>query len=119
MENKHIVYEVIDNANVIYIGETSNFIRRKIMHMQKPHTSNKSIGKFHNMNVEFNIIGKYDNRKESFAIQNELQRKFGLKVDGSAGGMKFTSVERTCPHCGVSSKSPVIYRHHFKNCKLR
>ena len=72
-----------------------------------------------NMNVEFNIIGKYDNRKEAFAIQNELQRKFGLKVDGSAGGMKFTSVERTCPHCGVSSKSPVIYRHHFKNCKLR
>ena len=22
----------------------------------------------------------------------------------------------SCPHCGISSKSPVIYRHHFDNC---
>ena len=37
----------------------------------------------------------------------------------SAGGKASSQVQRTCPHCGKSGRSNVMFYNHFDRCKKK
>jgi hypothetical protein len=79
------VYTVtdLDTRQVIYCGETGNYKARVRHHTREPHPgyTGGSIGRFRNMNVQFDIAGIFDTRPEAYTYQCKLQERYGLKTD--------------------------------------
>ena len=140
----HYVYELRDNKEVVWVGET---IRPDGRLWQ--HTSNT--GKFTGQDLDMTVVAEYNTRKEAWYHQVRLQEEYGLESDLSktrrAGkqmtdtrrqhlkniqsfetsqkgglnnkGNKYTILTRTCPHCDLTGKGSNMTRYHFDNCKWK
>jgi predicted GIY-YIG superfamily endonuclease len=73
----HYVYELFNLVGTIeYVGETSNPTERLYNHTKK-----KS-GKFYNrVDIQMNIVKEFDNRKDAYYYQIELQKQYNLVTD--------------------------------------
>jgi predicted GIY-YIG superfamily endonuclease len=78
---KHYVYELINLLGTIeYVGESKNPYQRFNSHTKvKP---GKAMGKFYGrQDLTLNIVKEFNNRKDAYQYQCELQSKYGLITD--------------------------------------
>jgi predicted GIY-YIG superfamily endonuclease len=73
---KHFVYEIINILGTIeYVGETYDIEQRFQNHISKS-------GKFYGRNdIIINQVAEFDNRKDAFNYQCELQKQYGFETD--------------------------------------
>lgn len=94
-------------------------------------------GKKHSDDTKKLIAEKATGRKHSIETKIKLseiylsnKKERNQKVSDSLVGRKLSSEHKrklskscvkevTCPHCNKTGKTPVIYRYHFNNCKIR
>ena len=69
---KYYVYEIVNLMGTIeYVGESINAIERFKQH---------KLGKFYKRpDVFLNIVAEFNNRKDAYEYQCELQKKYGLE----------------------------------------
>jgi predicted RNA-binding Zn-ribbon protein involved in translation (DUF1610 family) len=69
-----------------------------------------------------NIVTNFDNRKEAYNYQCDLQKEYGLKTDKEIQSVKAKyafkaqNVQLVCPHCNKVGIGRVMYRYHFDRC---
>lgn len=79
---KHYVYLLADSNNKVeYIGETKRPKGRFYQHTKsKPNGS--SCGKFYGRtDITMHVVNEFDNKKDAFNYQCELQKQYGFKTD--------------------------------------
>ena len=74
--NKFYVYELVNSLGTIeYVGETTNIESRLKNHLSKS-------GKFYaRTDITINVVSEFDNRKDAFNYQCELQKQYGFETD--------------------------------------
>jgi predicted GIY-YIG superfamily endonuclease len=79
--DKFYVYELVNSLGVVeYVGETTNPKQRLKSHFRK--IKGHGYGKFaYRKDITMNIVKEFDNRKDAFAYQCELQKKYGFETD--------------------------------------
>jgi predicted GIY-YIG superfamily endonuclease len=86
-----VVYEIINDRNdkVIHVGETCDMDRRI-----KEHISEN--GKFYEQRnyISFFIVKTFDNKKDAFNYQCELQKKYGLETDIEKSSKNMKQVQK-------------------------
>lgn len=137
---KHYVYKLESADKIEHIGHTKNPKFRYYQHIKaKPNGS--SCGKFYNrFDLQLNIVKEFDDRKEAYAYQCELQKQYGFATDietgaikaGRIGGYKSSPTKEvinnlkdmmsriyTCEHCGKQIGGASNYSIHIKRnlCK--
>jgi hypothetical protein len=94
---KYYVYEIRNLLGIVeYVGETSNpkdrfsrHIHRRPCLTKKGNVSN-GVGGFHKRtDVSMNIVKEFDNRKDAYYYQCELQKQYGFKTDSEKQADKF------------------------------
>jgi len=131
---KHYVYK-LESAVVEHIGHSKNPKFRYQQHIKfKPNGS--SHGKFYGRNdLQLNIVKEFDTRREAYAYQCELQKKYGFATDtengaskaGRMGGIKSSPTKKvinnlkkmmskiyTCENCGKQIGGASNYSIHIK-----
>jgi predicted GIY-YIG superfamily endonuclease len=93
MNRKKYVYQLVNENNVVeYIGESFNPIARYKEHVHHKFRPKKGMGKFYGRtNLSLEVLAEFDNPKEAFDYQCELQKKyFGIDDRDKAiqNGMK-------------------------------
>jgi predicted GIY-YIG superfamily endonuclease len=80
---KYYVYELVNLLGTIeYVGETATPKRRFYSHTKLPPKKGVGAGRFYNRSDIFmNIVKEFDNKKEAFDYQIELQKEYGLVTD--------------------------------------
>jgi predicted GIY-YIG superfamily endonuclease len=95
--NKFYVYKLINTLGTVeYIGETTNIKSRLKNHLSKS-------GKFYTRtDITLHIVSEFDNRKDAFNYQCELQKQYGFETDfeknirGGAAGRDSTKQSILC-----------------------
>lgn len=74
--DKFYVYELVNSLGTIeYVGETTNIESRLKNHLSKS-------GKFYaRTDITINVVSEFDNRKDAFNYQCELQKQYGFETD--------------------------------------
>jgi len=82
---KKFVYELINLMGTIeYVGETKRPKERFIEHTKKLQ------GKFYNrLDLTMNIVAEFDNKKDAYNKQCELQKQYGLLTDEEVRNKNF------------------------------
>ena len=80
---KWYVYEIINLMGTVeYVGETTMPKRRFYSHTKIAPKKGLGAGKFYNRSDIFmNIVCEFDNRKDAFEYQCDLQYQYGLETD--------------------------------------
>jgi predicted GIY-YIG superfamily endonuclease len=80
---KYYVYEIINLLGTVeYVGETTMPKRRFYAHTKIPKKIGVGSGRFYNRSDIFmNIVKEFDNKKEAFQYQIQLQKEYGLDTD--------------------------------------
>jgi predicted GIY-YIG superfamily endonuclease len=90
----HYVYELYNLLGTIeYVGHTINAKSRLYSHTKaKP---GNGCGKFYGRtDISMNIVKGFDNRKDAFQYQCQLQEQYGLETDKYKCGMAFRNKTR-------------------------
>jgi predicted GIY-YIG superfamily endonuclease len=94
---KYYVYEIRNSLGIVeYVGETANPKERFGRHVwrrpcltKKGNVSNGVGGFYGRTDVSLNIVKEFDNRKDAFNYQCELQKEYGFKTDSEKQADKF------------------------------
>ena len=88
------VYELVNLMGTVeYVGESKNPIKRFYGHTKQKPNNNASpgFGKFYGRcDLLINVVDSFDNKKEAFEYQCNLQRYYGLETDGEKMKRVFT-----------------------------
>lgn len=128
------VYKLLNaNDEVIYVGETGQTLKARLYQ--------HNIGKYPNAIKILSIVKDIPTRKESYKIQCDWQKHYGLKTDAekqipigkksakknltfnvrSKVGKKtmpiLNSMRVTCPICNEYTNQPGVVGRHKKKCK--
>ncbi len=78
---KWFVYEMVNLLGTVeYVGETSNPEKRLKNHFLK--TRGNGYGSFgYRQDIVFNIVAEFDNKKDAFNFQCDLQKQYGFETD--------------------------------------
>ena len=60
-------------------------------------------------------LKRIENKTHNF-LDGNVSRK--ITKERLAKGTHTSQIKHTCPHCSKEGLGPVMFRHHFSNCKL-
>lgn len=119
---KYYVYEIRNSLGIVeYVGETSNPKDRFSRHtnrrpcLTKKGNVSKGVGGFYaRTDVYMHIVKEFDNRKDAYYYQCELQKKYGFKTDSE----KYSEAFKNKTH-SVESKLKMSNRIFSDETKLK
>jgi len=101
---KYSVYELINlMGSVEYVGETTRPEARFAEHIKYKSDKCSGKGKFYGRtDITMNIAGEFDNRKDAYNFQCQLQSEYGIKTDAEQNTR--THSEESKKKIGLTSK---------------
>ena len=113
-KDQSTTYEVLETHNNMKLaGDRELELQKEYgLPIDKVHYSQTfyATSKAGQQNQQANVWNSYTEQERANRINN--QKRMHVQ-----GGKTSSTYERTCPHCGLTSKGNGIKRWHFDNCK--
>jgi predicted GIY-YIG superfamily endonuclease len=105
---KYYVYEIVNLMGTIeYVGETTMPKRRFYSHTKIAPKKGLGAGKFYKrLDVFMNIVSEFDNKKDAFDYQCNLQLEYGIDTDRVV--LKRNGFKEAHTHFGHRFAIPII-----------